>query len=167
MHAPAAPRTAVALPRPGPAVPPRAFLDLGAVLTAPGCARAWSREILREWQLTELADTAELIVSELVTNSVTAPGGRGMPVIRLVLTLDRGELAILVRDDKPGAPLPRNAGRDDENGRGLQLVESLSDRSGWYPVQHEAGAKVTWAVLRADPAPGNARPAPSSPWMLP
>jgi len=45
-------------------------LDLGAVPTAPGCARAWTRQILWEWRLTGLSDTAEVIVSELTTNAV-------------------------------------------------------------------------------------------------
>jgi len=47
-----------------PARPPHAVLDLGAVLTAPGCARAWTREILWEWGAAELADTAELVASD-------------------------------------------------------------------------------------------------------
>ena len=36
--------------RPPPRWPLKAVLDLGAVLTAPGCARAWTREILWEWR---------------------------------------------------------------------------------------------------------------------
>jgi len=69
MPAPTVPRTASKQPcphqpRPAPAPLPRAFLDLGAILTAPGCARAWTREILWEWGLTGLAETAELIVSD-------------------------------------------------------------------------------------------------------
>jgi anti-sigma regulatory factor (Ser/Thr protein kinase) len=136
------------LPRPSQARLPRAFLDLGAVLTAPGCARAWTGQILWEWRLTHLADTAELVVSEMITNSVNASqrlGGPGSPVIRLILTLDRGELAVLVRDDHPGAPRRGHPGEDDESGRGLLLVETLSARFGWYPL--EGGGKVTWAVM--------------------
>jgi hypothetical protein len=45
-------------------------LDLGALPTAPGCARAWTREILREWQLARLSDTAELIVSDSLNLSI-------------------------------------------------------------------------------------------------
>ena len=47
------------------------------------------------------------------------------PFIRLTLTLDRGELAILIRDFCPGAPQPRSAGVHDENGRGLFLVQAI------------------------------------------
>jgi len=149
-----APRSCQGPPAHAPARP-RAFLDLGAVLTAPGCARAWTREILWEWGAAELADTAELVASELVTNSVThSPGPEGA-VIRLVLTLDQGELAVLVRDDHPGAPVAGQPGEDDEGGRGLLIVEALSDRCGWYPLENGKPAKVTWAVLsEADHAVG-------------
>jgi anti-sigma regulatory factor (Ser/Thr protein kinase) len=136
-------------PPPGrvPAWPPRAVLDLGAVLTAPGCARAWTREILWEWGAAGLADAAELVASELVTNSVNACAGLGQAAIRLVLTLGRGELAILVRDNHPGVPLAVQPGAEDEGGRGLLIVEHLADRCGWYPLQGATPAKVTWAVL--------------------
>ena len=138
-----------------PARPPRAFLDLGAVLTAPGCARAWTREILREWGAAGLAGAAELVASELVTNSVNACADLDQAVIRVVLTLDQGELAVLVRDDHPGAPMAAQPGADDEGGRGLLIVEHLSDRCGWYPLGNGKPAKVTWAVLsEADHAVG-------------
>jgi len=136
-------------PRPAPTRPPRAFLDLGAVLTAPGCARAWTREILWERGLTGLSDRAELIVSELTTNAVLASRRAVRPFIRLILTLDQGELAILVRDYCPGAPQPRHPGEDDENSRGLFLVETMSDRSGWYPADDGTTGKTVWAALKA------------------
>lgn len=146
-----------------PSRPPYAFLDLGAVPTAPRCARAWTREILWEWGAAELADTAELLASELVTNSLKACAGLDLAGIRLVLTLDRGELAILVRDSHPGVPLAVQPGPDDESGRGLLIVEQLSDRCGWYPLHDQEHAKVTWAVISgAGQAPGRL-PAPALP----
>jgi anti-sigma regulatory factor (Ser/Thr protein kinase) len=141
------PRSCQGPPGQASARPPRAFLDLGAILTAPGCARAWTREILWEWGAAELADTAELVASELVTNSVTHSSGPDGAVIRLILTLDQGELAILVRDDHPGVPMAGQPGEDDEGGRGLLIVEQLSDRCGWYPLEGAKPAKVTWAVI--------------------
>ena len=94
-----------------PSRPPHVVLDLGAVPTAPGCARAWTREILWEWGAAGLADTAELLASELVTNSLKASAGLNLAAIRLVLTLDRGELAILVRDSNPASPSPCSQAR--------------------------------------------------------
>ena len=46
---------------PPPDQPLRVMLDLGAVPTAPGCARAWTRQILWEWRLAGLSDTTDLI----------------------------------------------------------------------------------------------------------
>ena len=146
-----------------PAQPPRALLDLGAVPTAAACARAWTREILWEWGAAELAEAAELLASELVTNSVNACAGLDLAAIRLVLTLDKGELAILVRDSHPGVPLATQPGADDESGRGLLIVEHLSDRCGWYPLNDPEHAKVTWAVLTAAGQAASRLPAPALP----
>jgi hypothetical protein len=57
-----------------PSRPPRAVLDLGAVRTAPRCARAWTREILWEWGAAELADTAELLASDSLNLSICPCG---------------------------------------------------------------------------------------------
>src|SRR5204863_9364394 len=54
-------------------------LPLGALPGATPCARMHARAVLTEWGLDDLADAAELIVSELVANAVrgsTAPDGR-------------------------------------------------------------------------------------------
>ena len=117
-------------PQPTPAGQPlRAVLDLGAVPTAPGCARAWTRQILWEWRLNDLSEAAEGIVSELITNSLLASRQLTTSAIVLILTFNRGELAILVRDFCPGTPQPRDAGTCDESGRGLLLVESIATGS--------------------------------------
>jgi anti-sigma regulatory factor (Ser/Thr protein kinase) len=109
--------------------PLRAVLDLGAVLTAPGCARTWTRQILWEWRLTSLAD-AELVVSELVTNALLASRWLERAAIRLILVSDGQQLVVLVRDFDFGTPAPRPASGEDESGRGLLLVDSISDRFG-------------------------------------
>jgi len=139
-------------PQPPPVRPLRAVLDLGAVPTAPGCARAWTRVILREWQLAGLSDAGELIVSELATNALQASRREGAASFRLILTHDRDKLAILVRDFCQSVPRPQDAGEEDENGRGLLLVEAMSGRSGWHPLDDGTPGKVVWAVMEAAPA---------------
>jgi anti-sigma regulatory factor (Ser/Thr protein kinase) len=137
-------------PQPGRASwPLHAALDLGALPTAPGCGRAWTRQIAWEWQLAPLADSAELIASELLTNAVLASSGLDRPAIRLSLLSDRTRLVILVRDYHPAAPAPRHAADDDESGRGLMLVEGISDQFGWYRPADGTQGKVVWAVLLA------------------
>jgi anti-sigma regulatory factor (Ser/Thr protein kinase) len=134
-------------PQPPPGQPPRVSLALGAVPTAPACTRAWTRAILAEWQLSGLQDVSELIVSELASNALAACRREHIPCFWLTLTLVNDELAILVRDFCAGIPQAREAGEDDEDGRGLQLVEAMSDRSGWYPARDGLPGKVVYAVL--------------------
>ena len=138
--------------------PLSAHLPLGALPTAVPCARGYTRAILDEWNLASLADAAELIVSELVTNSVQATadkdgrpryGEAGLPVVDLRLASDHARFRAEVWDSVPRVPAARHAGPDEEGGRGLALVEALSDRWGWTTVPGWPG-KVVWAELRSD-----------------
>src|SRR6266851_1102428 len=52
--------------------PLQSHLDLGALPTAPGCARLHARHVLWEWGLEPLSETVELLVSEIVTNAIRA-----------------------------------------------------------------------------------------------
>jgi anti-sigma regulatory factor (Ser/Thr protein kinase) len=170
-HAPAACRTAAPVmhddprarrPRAAVRVPPfpdaqgnsfadrwplQSFLELGALPGAVPCARLHARQILWEWRLTGLSDSAELLVTELVTNAVKI--SREQPV-RLWLLADRTRLMILVWDSSPLPPVRMNSGDDDENGRGLLLVETLSTQWNWYFPPLERGGKVVWALIHPE-----------------
>jgi len=125
--------------------PLRSFLELGSLPSAVPCARLHTRQLLWEWQLTVLSDTAELLVSELVTNAVqiTQGDGRDAPV-RLWLLADRARLLMLVWDASPLPPVRVSPDGDTENGRGLLLVDTLSTR--WDHFGHHSGGKVVWAL---------------------
>lgn len=135
-------------PQPGLAGwPLHAALDLGALPTAPGCGRAWTRQILWEWGLSTLQESTELLVSELVTNAVQAArAATGATPVRLWLLSDAVRVVILVWDASPDPPVRMSSGDDAENGRGLLLVEAISDQWGSYPVRDEGG-KVVWALV--------------------
>ena len=96
--------------------------------------------------LADLTDSAELLVSEIVTNAVqiTQADGRTAPV-RLWLLADQARLLILVWDANPLPPVRVSTSADTENGRGLLLVETLSAR--WDHFPHHSGGKVVWALL--------------------
>jgi anti-sigma regulatory factor (Ser/Thr protein kinase) len=150
-------RTQTVHPRPGqppaPATwPLRAALDLGAVPTAPGCARAWTRQILWEWRLSRLADSADLIVSELVTNAVQASRAMRQAAVRIYLVSDRAQVVVFVWDASLQPPWRADPGEDDESGRGLLLVEAVSGR--WGHFGHDGGGKVVWAALPGTGVPG-------------
>jgi hypothetical protein len=136
--------------------PLSAHLPLGALVTAVPCARAYTRVILDEWGLPALADPAELIVSELVTNSVQACsdedgrpryGEDGLPVVHLRLASGQARVLIEVWDGVASLPAARRPRPDEEHGRGLALIQALSDRWGWTTVPGWPG-KVVWAELR-------------------
>lgn len=88
-------------------------------------------------------------MSELATNAVLASRRLDRAAIWLSLASDREQLVILVRDLHPGAPAPRHPGGDDESGRGLMLVEAISDRSGWFRPRDGTPGKVVWAAMQA------------------
>jgi anti-sigma regulatory factor (Ser/Thr protein kinase) len=124
-----------------------AMLKLEALLTAPSCGRAWTAALLREWRLIHLADNAQLAVSELLTNAVRASTALDQPVIQLSFASDWRRLLILVRDYHPSAPEPRHADAEDESGRGLTLVEAISERFGWHLPADGRPGKFVWAVV--------------------
>nr|WP_238419888.1 SpoIIE family protein phosphatase [Streptomyces taklimakanensis] len=105
--------------------------------TAAAAARSLVTERLGRWDLAELADVAELIVSELVGNALRYGGGPGQ------LRLMRGDrLTLEVSDTGPDLPQIQHARLSDEGGRGLQLVNMLSRR--WGSCRTPDG-KVVWA----------------------
>ena len=53
--------------------PLRSYLQLGALPGAVPCARLHTKLVLWEWGLDRLVETAELLVSEIITNAVQAP----------------------------------------------------------------------------------------------
>jgi len=66
-----------------------------------------TKQVVREWRRPDLAETAELLVSELVTNAIRASCGLPEPAIRLWLASDRSNLVIRVWDgQRRAARLP-------------------------------------------------------------
>lgn len=124
--------------------PRRTYLELGAVPTAPSCARGHVRTVLLEWGLSGLSDTAELITSELVTNAVRASDGLnpGVAPVRLWLVRDRTSIVMHVWDGSDSMPVRQPPDPDLESGRGLAVVENLSSDWGAY---RESAGKVVWA----------------------
>ncbi|MFJ8630567.1 SpoIIE family protein phosphatase [Streptomyces sp. NPDC093568] len=97
-------------------------------------------EQLGAWSLSEASFTAELVVSELVTNAIRY----GTPPIRLRLIHDATTLICEVSDTSHTAPHLRRAKTFDEGGRGLLLVAQLTQRWG---SRHTADGKTIWAEI--------------------
>lgn len=116
-------------------------------------AREFTRDVSRQWQVGSLTEDLVSIVSELVANALDHglglgsgpdPGPVERPPIGLCL-IRTGTAVACVVSDPTGQP-PRRLAPDSgtESGRGVQLVDSLSQRWGWTPT---ATGKVVWAVV--------------------
>ena len=110
------------------------------------CARLHAVDVLHEWGLRALADDAEMVVSELVTNAIDAsivlPE---RPPVALRLQVTDTCLVIEAWDQSPLDLEPREADAEDDCGRGLTVVAALADRWGSERTGHRR--KVVWAEL--------------------
>ncbi|AXE79965.1 SpoIIE family protein phosphatase [Streptomyces atratus] len=115
-----------------------------------GRARELARGRLLAWDLEELVDTTELLVSELVTNALRYGEGE----IRLRLLRDR-TLVCEVWDAGLVQPRRRRARDTDEGGRGLQLVGLLS--VAWGSRRTPRGKTVWFELALPDGEPAAER----------
>ncbi|MFE4367482.1 SpoIIE family protein phosphatase [Streptomyces sp. NPDC056835] len=92
---------------------------------------------LADWGLDEVAYSTELILSELITNSIRYALGP----IKVRLLRDRA-LICEVSDFSSTSPHLRYAAATDEGGRGLFLVAQFTERWG---TRYTAEGKVIWA----------------------
>ncbi|MEU5096731.1 ATP-binding protein [Streptomyces sp. NPDC020996] len=119
-----------------------------------GRARALFREQAASWGLPQdVTDTAELLLSELMTNAyrhARVPAGREIRA-RCLVTEDR--VRVTVTDANDALPEPGLASLDDESGRGLALVAALADD--WGAERRECGiGKEVWCELLTETTQG-------------
>jgi anti-sigma regulatory factor (Ser/Thr protein kinase) len=100
-------------------------------------ARGLARDTLIGWGLEEAAETAALLVGEIVTNAVRHAHTRHVE-LRLVRA---DALLCEVADDDHAMPALLSAGPDDEYGRGLRIVSRLA--KGWG-ASRTAQGKTVW-----------------------
>jgi hypothetical protein len=114
-------------------------------------ARSFTRHALFSWGLGELADDAEIVVTELLANAVrhACPGHRegsaDTSALALWLLRDTDGFMCAVTDPSDSAPALRQPGLSGETGRGLHVVHALSDHWGWSPLSDRG--KAVWAIL--------------------
>jgi anti-sigma regulatory factor (Ser/Thr protein kinase) len=103
---------------------------------------------LRDWQLSESTPTVEQLVSELLANSIEHARTTSVGVC----LIDLEQTMLIEVDDADAERLPtrQRPSVDDTSGRGLLIVEELSDRWGVRVTDH---GKTVWcevAVPRGD-----------------
>lgn len=115
-------------------------------------ARRYVAEVLGSWGLdsaTETADAVRLIVSELATNAVLHTFGQS-PTFTVDVRLERDEqLHIGVTDSHPRWPRRLPAAVQQDNGRGMVIIRSLTKEAGGrLSVTPTAeGGKTVWINL--------------------
>ncbi|MFE6826921.1 ATP-binding protein [Streptomyces sp. NPDC057690] len=125
-------------------------LSLPATPTAVASARHQAAEAIQGWEADlgdEVVHTAELVISELVTNAVRYAGsGQVSMEVRLIEAVLRVEVC----DSSPVLPRPDFPDEHSENGRGLFLVAALTDRYGAEPTHT---GKRCWAEIALTTGP--------------
>ncbi|MFR9800535.1 SpoIIE family protein phosphatase [Streptomyces sp. MS06] len=103
-------------------------------------ARQMIRAAVRVWGAGERADEIELAADELVTNALMHTEGAAVLTLRLLTGADR-RLRVEVEDSSSALPRRREAGESGVSGRGLLLVELLTESWG---VEARGGGKCVW-----------------------
>jgi anti-sigma regulatory factor (Ser/Thr protein kinase) len=133
----------------------QAQLEIGADPAEVGRARRWARSRLVACGIGRdepLAETLLLLISELVTNAVVHTGTPSVLRVLLPGRQTQGAVRVEVADMSACPPRHREAGGEDDNGRGLELVSGLADRWGW---QREGHGKRIWCELDRAAAVGH------------
>jgi PAS domain S-box-containing protein len=118
--------------------------DLASDPRIVGQVRETVSAALRDWDLAECIDTAELLVSEVVTNAIRYARAPGDLVVR------RAADAIYIEVSDSDGRVPRilHPSDEEEHGRGMILVEALAAQWGTRPTHT---GKTVWCQLTAVP----------------
>ena len=122
---------------------PRTRIDVDHSPQGPAQARAAVQERAQEMGLGSAQDDVLLVVSEMVTNAVRYAS----PPVRLEIQAGEQDVVVAVCDGSAELPAPRQADLQAEGGRGMLLVDLLTDEHG---VRTDPPGKAVWARLRRD-----------------
>jgi len=116
---------------------------------APSYARRWMAEQCSTWGCDDLADTASLMVSELVTNVFLHAGTD----CTIEADYAHPELTVVVSDGHVTEVCRQDASLGSEQGRGLAIVASLADTWG---VDYQQDDKAVWFTVTGTAGDGSA-----------
>ena len=143
----------------------QASVTLPSAPASVSTARRYVTDVLSEWGAPaggEAVDAIRLIVSELATNAVEHTRGQS-PDFTVELRLRPGEeLRVGVSDRHPRMPRRLPAAVQQDNGRGMVIIRSLTAEAGGtmavIPDGH--GGKTVWITLPWGPRPAGRAPSP-------
>jgi hypothetical protein len=119
-------------------------------------SRDFTVATLRRWGVAERSEDIVVVVSELLTNALRHASPHSADAeprwpIRLGLLQCGPCVLCAVADPSEKAPVPRDPGCLAESGRGLHVIDALSDKWG-YTTASDLG-KVVWAMFSTEPGP--------------
>jgi hypothetical protein len=127
----------------------RAVREFAPSVFASARAREFAEETCVQWAVPQYTQDAQLIVTELVENTVEHTSSPA----RVRLELRRGLFRVAVSDEDPRPAVRHERLAKDDAGLGLQLVAQVART--WGCSRAWLGGKVVWAVLRStEPVPG-------------
>ncbi|GAA2067686.1 ATP-binding protein [Streptomyces albiaxialis] len=120
-------------------------------------ARRYVTTVLAEWGMPQgdAVDAIRLIVSELATNAVQHTRGQS-PTFTVEVRLEEAErLRVGVTDSHPRRPKRLPAAVQQDNGRGLVIIRTLTAESGGdlTITPTPDGGKTVWVTLPWLPVP--------------
>ena len=124
----------------GDPVPPRIYRRLEPTAEAPRTGRALAGYACWQWGLPEQTTPAQILASELIANAVR----HARTPVGFALSLRDQRLRLSVLDGVARPARMRTPTELDEQGRGLLIVDAVSD--GWGSMPLGTG-KVVWAEV--------------------
>lgn len=133
-----------------------AWVELPALPTTPFWARRHAQAVLGAWHVPgETIETALVLVSELVTNAVTATttwavleSAAATPIVQ-TLRRQSDRIVIEISDCDSRPPFIVHTGPDAETGRGLMIVQTLSKE--WSYFLLPSGGKTVYCIIGLPP----------------
>jgi len=140
-------------------VPPQARVATrtpGTDARSVGTSRDFTVSTLRRWGVAERREDIVVVVSELLTNALRhAPSHSADPQPRWPTRLGLLQcgpcVLCAVADPSEKAPVPSDPGCLAESGRGLHVIEALSDK--WGYTAASGMGKVVWAMFSTETGP--------------
>lgn len=116
-------------------------MDLTSAALSVPAARHAVRAVLGSWGIESYYEI-ELVVSELVGNAVRHAGTE--TTLELEIAYSAPSVRVSVADGSSVRPMIRELQPENETGRGMYLVQALSERWG---TEHHRGGKRVWVEL--------------------
>ena len=110
-----------------------------------GAARDFGLSTLRRWTVADRTDDIAVVLSELLTNALRHGADHPAHPVRVALVQPARFVLFVVTDPGPQVPVLREPDYLAESGRGLHVINALSDAWG-YTTPTDVG-KAVWALF--------------------